>query len=141
VPGSGGSPGESDSQFRAVGTGELAWAECHGRAAVVIEPVSANSLRETGVFRETSGDFPPFRPREWETGSLETKPNGEKARISRPFRRGLQTVAIRRTGWLGREGSNSKLPKSKRKPLPVGHPEIWLDIGAAFTAHGLSQWP
>ena len=51
-----------ESQIRGLGSGEWAETECQGRAAVVIEPVSANSLCETGVFRETAGDFPLFRP-------------------------------------------------------------------------------
>lgn len=55
--------------------------DCVRRAAVVIEPVSANSLCETGVFRETAGDFPLFRPGDWKTENLETKPNAGKPRF------------------------------------------------------------
>lgn len=69
--------------------GESRELQCHGRAAVVIERVSANSLCQTGIFQEMAGDFPPFRPGDWENGSTETKPNTRKARISGPVRRGL----------------------------------------------------
>jgi hypothetical protein len=31
---------------------ESHWIDCKGRAAVVIEPVSVNSLRKMGIFRE-----------------------------------------------------------------------------------------
>jgi len=51
------------------------------RAAVVIEPVSANSLRKTGIFREWAGDFPAFRSGDWKSGRVETKSNAGKARI------------------------------------------------------------
>ena len=50
-----------------------------------------------------------------------------KARIWQAFLGRKRKFSKNRTAWLGREGSNSKLPKSKRKPLPVGHREIWLD--------------
>ena len=40
------------------------WAgiECQGRAAVLIEPVSADSLSTMGIFAVTAGDFRRFRP-------------------------------------------------------------------------------
>jgi hypothetical protein len=79
----------------------------------MIELVSANSLCKTGVFRETAGDFPLFLGSSWETGSPETNPNAEKAGISEPVRFSWQTVAKRRTGWLGREGSNLRMAESK----------------------------
>ncbi|MGY4443484.1 hypothetical protein ACVW04_006303 [Bradyrhizobium sp. LM2.3] len=43
------------------------------RVAVAVEPVSADSLCETGAFRETAGDFPPFSPEDCVTRSLETE--------------------------------------------------------------------
>ena len=36
----------------------------HGRAAVVIKPVSADSLRKTGIFADKAGDFRPFPPQD-----------------------------------------------------------------------------
>jgi hypothetical protein len=45
----------TDFQFRGVGVGELAWAEWLGRAAVVIEPVSDDSLQKTGIHAELAG--------------------------------------------------------------------------------------
>jgi hypothetical protein len=48
------------------------------RVAVVIGPVSANSLYKTGVFREWTGDFPPICLGDFETGNLETKSMREK---------------------------------------------------------------
>lgn len=56
--------------------------ECVGQAAVVIEPISAGSLRKTGNFAATAGDFRRFDLRLRETGSLETKLSARKARIS-----------------------------------------------------------
>ena len=79
-------------------------------AAVVIEPVSADSLCKTGIFEDRAGDFRQFRPREGVIGDPETKSNARNAGIPGPVRRWLQTVAERRTEWLGREGSNSHIP-------------------------------
>lgn len=61
------------------------------RAAVVIEPVSANSLHETGVFPKTAGDYPPFCFEGCETRSLEIEPNAEKVGISGHMRGKLKT--------------------------------------------------
>jgi hypothetical protein len=89
---------------------------CQPRAGVLIEPFSAISLCKTGVFRETAGDFPPFRPGDYDTGSLETKPNAQKAGISEPVRRRLQTVANRRLpGWGGRDRTSEW---GNQNPLP-----------------------
>jgi len=55
-------------------------------AAVVIEPVSADSLCKTGIFADRAGDYRQFRPRDWEIGSLEIKSNAQKAGISGPVR-------------------------------------------------------
>jgi hypothetical protein len=63
------------------------------RAAVVIEPVSANNLYKTGISPDAVGDFWPIPSHDREIGSLETKPNAQKARISGPVRHRLQTVA------------------------------------------------
>src|ERR1700759_929162 len=59
----------------------------YGRAAVVIEPVSVNSLRRTGVLQECAGDFRQIHREDLESRSLETKSNVRKAWISRPSRR------------------------------------------------------
>jgi hypothetical protein len=73
------------TQFRAAGAEELAEAECNGRAAVLIEPVSADSLPKTGIFAEKVGDFRRFPPQAWQGGSPETKAKARKAGISGPF--------------------------------------------------------
>lgn len=73
---------------------------------MVIEQVSADSLRKTRIFADTAGDFRRFRHWDWEIGSLETRSNARKARISGPFWRLFGSPAERRNGWLGREGSN-----------------------------------
>ena len=39
--------------------------DCRPRAAVVIKPVSADSLRKTGMFADQAGDFPLFPPQDW----------------------------------------------------------------------------
>ena len=54
------------------------WAECHGRAAVVIKPVSADSLPKTGIFADKAGDFRRFPPQARQSGSPETKRMREK---------------------------------------------------------------
>src|SRR5450631_2751066 len=60
---------------------------------------------------ETFGNFAP------EIGRLETKSNARKAGISGPVRRGLQTIARRKTGWLGRQESNVDMAISKADAL------------------------
>jgi hypothetical protein len=80
--------------------------DCHSRAAVVIEPVSAESLRKMGIFAVNAGDFRRFPPRDRRTGSTETKPNARKAGIFGLFSRVLGSLAERRNGWLGRKESN-----------------------------------
>ena len=71
--------------FCEVRAGERDRTERHGRAAVVIELVPADSLRETGVFAATAGDIRQFPPRLREISSQETKSNARKARISGLF--------------------------------------------------------
>ena len=93
----------------------------HGRAAVVIEPVSGDSLRKTGVFADKAGDFRRFPPQVRRSGSPETKANARKAGISGPFSPLLGSLAERRTGWLGREGSNLRMAESKSAALPLGY--------------------
>jgi len=97
------------SQFSAIGTGEPAQTECHDRAAVLIEPVAADSLSKTGIFAKTAGDFRRFPPQVRQGGSPETKSNARKAGISGLFLGLLGSLAKRRTGWLGREGSNLRI--------------------------------
>ena len=78
--------------------------DCLAQAAVVIEPVSADSLRKTGIFADKAGDFRRFPPPVGKPGVRETKSNARKAGISGPFSRLLGSLAERRTAWLGREG-------------------------------------
>jgi hypothetical protein len=78
--------------------------DCLDRAAVVIEPVSATSLRKTGIFADKAGDFRRFPPRDRQTGGPETKSNARKAGISGPFSRFLGSLAECRTGWLAGRG-------------------------------------
>ncbi len=51
-----------DPRFRTVETRRWGEAEYQGRAAVVIKPVSADSLRKTGIFPDKAGDFRRFLP-------------------------------------------------------------------------------
>jgi hypothetical protein len=60
-----------------------------------------------------AGDFCHLAPREHRFGSLETKANARKALISGPFSRFPQSLAERRSGWLGREDSNLRMVESK----------------------------
>ncbi len=70
------------------------------RAAVVIKPVSADSLRKMGIFADKGGDFRRFPPQVRRTGSPETRSNARKAGISGPFLRFLRSLAERTNGWL-----------------------------------------
>ena len=73
-------------------------------AAVVIEPVSANSLCKTGVFRKMAGDFPRFCPRDWETGSLETSRIPKKPGFPGLYGAGCKLRPdAGLTGWGGRD--------------------------------------
>ena len=90
----------ADFQFRAVGARELAQAECQGRAAVMIELVSADSFRKTGISVDKAGDCRRFAPQGGRTGSPETKSNARKAGISGPFSRFLESLFERMTAWL-----------------------------------------
>jgi hypothetical protein len=83
----------------------------HGRAAVVIKPVSADSLRKTGIFADKAGDFRQFPPPNRRNGSLETKSNARKAGISGPFSRLLGSLAELRTGWLARQCRSHPSPR------------------------------
>jgi hypothetical protein len=74
--------------------------DCIHRAAVVIKPVSADSLRKAGTFADKAGDFRRFPPQVGRSGSPETKSNARKAGISGPFSRFLGGLADRRTAWL-----------------------------------------
>lgn len=70
-------------------------------AAVVIEPVSADSLRKTGIFANMAGDFRRFLPRLRRTRSLETKTIAQKAGISGLFSRLFGSPGERRKGLAG----------------------------------------
>ena len=87
---------------------------CPSRAAVVIKPVSADSLRRTGIFADKAGDFRRFPLKVGRTGRPETKSNARKAGISGTFSRFLVSPAECRTAWLGREDSNSRIPDRTR---------------------------
>jgi hypothetical protein len=103
------------------GIRETAQTECHGRAAVVIKPVSADSLDKMGIFANEAGDFRRFPPQVRQSGSPETKANVRKAGISGPFLRHFGSLAKRGNGWLGREGSNLRMAESKSAALPLGY--------------------
>jgi hypothetical protein len=69
-------------------------------AAVVIKPVSADSLRKTGIFADKAGDFWQIPPQVRRSGSPETKSNTREAGISGPFSRLLGSLAERTNAWL-----------------------------------------
>ena len=73
---------------------------CRPRAAVVIKPVSADSLRKMGISADKAGDFRQLPPQDRRAGSPETKSNGQKAGISGPFSGFLGSLAERMNGWL-----------------------------------------
>jgi hypothetical protein len=81
---------------------------------VVVKPVSADSLRKTGIFEERAGDFWRFPPQERRTDTSETKSNARKAGISGLFSRFWGSLTERRTGWLTTEGSNSHIPEQEK---------------------------
>ena len=64
--------------------------DCLPRAAVVIEPVSDDSLRKTGIFPDTAGDFRRFLSQFRQTGSLETV-GGVEIRVRSPASSNLAT--------------------------------------------------
>jgi hypothetical protein len=88
------------------------------RAAVVIKPVSANSLRKTGIFAGRAGNFRRFSPQVRRIGSPETKANARKAGISGPFSRLSGSQAERTDGWLATQyrshPSPSKFPANNQ---------------------------
>ena len=97
-----------DYDFSKLG-GELARAERLGRAAVVIEPVSADSLRKTGIFAdgpEISSISPPTsaRPGVWRPRRMYKKPG-----FPAYFSRSLREPGLTRDCWLPWEGSNSHI--------------------------------
>jgi hypothetical protein len=59
--------------------------DCGQQATVVIAPISADSLRKTGIFGDVAGDFQDLVLPNHRFGSLETKPNARKAGISGPI--------------------------------------------------------
>jgi hypothetical protein len=68
------------------------------RAAVVIEPVSADNLRKTGISADKAGDFPRIPPQDRKTGSAETKSKARKAGSSGLLPRLLGSLAERLPG-------------------------------------------
>jgi hypothetical protein len=117
-----------DFQFRRVANGDRADNDCQGRAAVLIEPVSANSLRKTGIFGEVTGDFPGFPPLLRHSGSPETEANARKARISGPFRDLLGSLAEPRTAWLTWKDSNLNIPNREMPFEMSGNSALFLEI-------------
>ena len=79
----------------------------------MIKPVSADSLRKTGIFADKAGDFRPFPPLGRQSGGPETEATARNAGISGPFSCLLGSLAESRNGWLGREGSNLRMAESK----------------------------
>jgi hypothetical protein len=85
----------------------------------VIKPVSADSLRKTGIFADKAGDFRRFLPQDRRTESSETKSNARKAGISGPFSRFLGSLAEHANAWLTREDSNCQMVIRPRS-TPIG---------------------
>jgi hypothetical protein len=82
-------------------------------AAVVLELISAVSLRKTGIFADRARDFRRFPPQDAQTGSSETKSNARKARIAAHSRVSRGDLPKRVNGWLTSQGSNFYVPSSK----------------------------
>jgi hypothetical protein len=98
----------------------------------VIKPVSADSLRKTGIFADKAGDFRRFPPQVRQSESPETKANARKAGIYGPFSRLLGSLAERRNGWLATQccshRSPPKFPANREFYREAGDfegPEIW----------------
>jgi hypothetical protein len=66
---------------------EMLLLDCLHRAAVLIEPVSADSLTKTGIFAERAGDFWRLPAQLRLSERAEKKANAQKAGISGPFSR------------------------------------------------------
>jgi hypothetical protein len=80
------------------------------RAAVEIKPISADSLRKTGIFAEKAGDFrrfPPSGSRNWESGD---EVYCGKRRHFQPI---LGSLAESAYGCLGRQVSNRQVPNCR----------------------------
>src|SRR5712672_3558845 len=105
---------------------------CVHRAAVVIKPVSADSLRKTGIFADKAGDFRRFPPQVRRTGGLETKSNARKAGISGALSRFSGSVAKRRNGWLRRR------IRTVRWSIGISHvvTPIWSEREILSANHG-----
>jgi hypothetical protein len=78
--------------------------------AVAIELVSANSLRKTGIFAGTAGDFHGFLPQLRQIESSETVTNARNARISRPFPVHFGAYICRGNAWLATQSHRPRLP-------------------------------
>ncbi|XIA63305.1 hypothetical protein ACFIOY_29590 [Bradyrhizobium sp. TZ2] len=76
----------------------------------MIKPVSADSLRKTGIFADKAGDFRPFPPLGEQSDSPETEVAARKAGLSGPFSRFWEHLAERTNGWLEWQVSNSQMP-------------------------------
>ena len=85
--------------------------DCHGRAAVAIEPVSADSLRKTGIFADLAGDFRRFllqlRPN-WESGEDDARKAGFFRPILGCVRKPVRTLHCL-AGAGGSEPPNSRI--------------------------------
>ena len=107
----------------------------------MIEPVSAEGLRKTGIFAVKAGDFRGFPPWDRRTGSLETSPKPRNAGISGPFAWSCRRPAEPRNGWLGREGSNLRMAESKSAALPLGYAPTGRNEGRIEPLGRLRQRP
>jgi len=85
---------------------------CVDRAAVLIEPVSSDSLPKTGIFAETAGDFWRFPPHVRQRGSPETQAIARKPVFPARFRvsRKARQIAGMR-GWRRSANRTRLLPK------------------------------
>jgi hypothetical protein len=86
---------------RCGGVGGARWIRTLGmvRPAVVIELVSADSLRKTGIFPNWAGDFSAFGRLRRQIWSVETTGEQGKPRCLRPFR-ALMGNGVREQDWL-----------------------------------------
>jgi hypothetical protein len=81
------------------------------RRAAVIKLVSADSLRKTGIFTDTAGDFRQFALQSWRLGSPETKSNARNAGISGLISRFSGDLAERRSAWLALQCRSHPSPR------------------------------
>ena len=83
----------------------------------MIEPVSAESLRKTGIFADKAGDFRRFPPQDRRTGSPETKLECAKSRDFRPYS-AWSVGAWPNAGMAGWGGRDRTSEWRNQNPLP-----------------------